>query len=97
MPNAGEVVLLVGTMKGGFILSAGPDRTDWQVNGPHFPGEAVYSSLLDQRGGRSRLFMSGQSMHWGSTIRVSDDLGAGLDRDDRRSGERRLTRQEPAR
>lgn len=76
MPNPGDVILLVGTMKGGFILSSGPDRTDWKVDGPHFPGEAVYSSLLDQRGGRSRMFMSGQSMHWGSTIRVSDDLGA---------------------
>ena len=34
----GSVRLLVGTRKGGFVLSAGADRKNWQISGPHFGG-----------------------------------------------------------
>ncbi len=76
MREPGDVVLLVGTMKGAFIVSSDASRREWQIDGPHFPGEAVYAAAFDQRGGRSRMLLSGQSMHWGSTIRISDDHGA---------------------
>ena len=38
---AGVVIVLVGTMKGAFILSSDAARKKWTVEGPHFPGEAV--------------------------------------------------------
>jgi len=74
-PSAGDVLLLVGTMKGAFILSSDRSRKKWKVDGPHFPGEAIYSIAFDQRGGRTRTLVGAHSNHWGSTIRLSDDFG----------------------
>lgn len=34
----GDVVVLVGTTKGLFALTAGPDRRGWVHSGPWFPG-----------------------------------------------------------
>jgi photosystem II stability/assembly factor-like uncharacterized protein len=70
-----DVLLLVGTMKGAFILRSDESRKKWKVGGPYFRGEAVYALLHDTRGGRSRTFAATNSMHWGPTIRSSDDLG----------------------
>ena len=70
------VLLLVGTTKGAFLVSSDADRRSWTVDGPHFPGESVYSVAFDQRGGRPRTLVGAQSNHWGSTIRLSDDFGA---------------------
>ena len=71
----GDVLLLVGTMKGAFILSSDESRKKWKVDGPHFPGEAVYALAYDERGGRCRVLAAAKSNHWGSTIRLSDDFG----------------------
>ncbi len=71
----GDVLVLVGTTKGAFIFSSDGSRKRWRVDGPHFPGEAVYSMALDQRAGRTRLFAGVHSNHWGATIRTSDDFG----------------------
>jgi photosystem II stability/assembly factor-like uncharacterized protein len=72
---SGDVLVLVGTTKGAFILSSDESRRRWKVDGPHFPGETVYSVAYDQRGGRSRTLVGSHSNHWGSTIRLSDDFG----------------------
>jgi hypothetical protein len=74
-PTSGDVLVLVGTTKGAFILSSDKSRRTWKVDGPHFPGEAVYSIAFDQRGGRTRTLVGSHSNHWGSTIRLSDDFG----------------------
>lgn len=74
-PKAGSVLVLVGTMKGAFILSSDASRKTWKVDGPHFAGEAVYSIAFDQRAGRTRTLVGAHSNHWGSTIRLSDDFG----------------------
>ena len=37
-PKRGDVLVLVGTRKGGFILSSGPARKQWSVTEPHFSG-----------------------------------------------------------
>ena len=84
-PSEGDVVLLVGTMKGAFIFSSGGAREAWRMDGPHFRGEAVYSMALDQRGGRRRVMGGTQSMHWGSVIRASDDFGATWSAPDRQN------------
>lgn len=73
--SAGDVLLLVGTQKGAFLLRSDPARKRWRVDGPHFPGESVYALLYDERGGRSRTFAATRSFHWGSVIRASDDFG----------------------
>ena len=72
----GTVLVLVGTTKGGFVLSSDPARTEWHLDGPHFPGQAVYSVAYDERGGRTRTMMASWSNHFGATIRMSDDHGA---------------------
>ena len=71
-----EALLLVGTMKGAFVLRSDKSRRKWKIEGPHFRGEAVYAFLHDTRTGRGRTFAATNSMHWGPTLRTSDDKGA---------------------
>ncbi len=73
--SAGDVVVLVGTQKGAFIVSSDGERKKWRIDGPHFPGESVYALALDDRGGRHRIFAGTRSFHWGSVLRESDDFG----------------------
>jgi len=71
----GDVVLLVGTMKGAFLLRSNSARERWEVGGPHFPGHSVYAMAYDGRAGRRRLWAGTGSMHWGAVLRTSDDFG----------------------
>jgi hypothetical protein len=72
----GDVLLLVGTTKGLFLLrSPGHGRSTWEMGGPHFPGHAVFAAAFDSRGGRHRLWASSHSMHFGAVLRSSDDFG----------------------
>jgi photosystem II stability/assembly factor-like uncharacterized protein len=74
-PKAGDVVVMVGTMKGAFLLRADAERKHWDVGGPYFPGRAVYAFAYDDRNGRSRVWAAVNSMHWGSYLSSSDDFG----------------------
>lgn len=74
--DSGDVLLMVGTMKGAFLLHSGATREQWTVDGPHFPGEEVYAIALDQRGGGRRLWAAPGNPFFGATLRRSDDLGA---------------------
>lgn len=71
----GDVVLLVGTMKGAFLFWSDGKRRKWKMDGPHFPGESVYAMAYDGRAGRHRLLAAPRSMHWGAVVRSSDDFG----------------------
>ena len=71
----GEVVIMVGTMKGAFLFWSDRSRKKWRMDGPHFPGEAVYTMAFDKRAGRRRTFAATRSFHWGSVLRASDDYG----------------------
>jgi hypothetical protein len=73
-----EVVVLVGTTKGLFTLtaSAARDAGAWALDGPWFAGEEIYAAALDCRGGRTRLLVGATSSHWGPSVYRSDDLGA---------------------
>ncbi|MCU1268336.1 MAG: glycosyl hydrolase repeat-containing glycosyl hydrolase [Acidobacteria bacterium] len=75
-PKSGDVVLLVGTMKGAFIIRADGARTTWEVGGPYFPGKAIYAFAYDDRNGRTRLWAAVNSSFWGSYLSSSDDFGA---------------------
>jgi photosystem II stability/assembly factor-like uncharacterized protein len=84
-PSPGDVVLLVGTMKGAFVFSSAGERGEWRMEGPYFRGQAVYAMALDQRGGRRRVLAGTQSMHWGAVVQSSDDFGATWSAPDRQN------------
>ena len=71
----GDVLVLVGTMKGAFLLRSNGARARWEAGGPHFAGQAVYAMAYDGRAGRRRLWAGTGSMHWGAVLRSSDDMG----------------------
>jgi hypothetical protein len=68
-------LLAIGTRKGLF-LARSDDRVDWELDGPFFPSNAVYSAALDTRRDPVRLLAGTHSEHWGPTVFRSDDLGA---------------------
>ncbi len=74
-PRSGDILLLVGTMKGAFLLRADRKRDQWEVGGPHFPGSAVYAMAWDDRERRQRIWAGPNSMHWGGLLHSSDDFG----------------------
>jgi serine/threonine protein kinase/photosystem II stability/assembly factor-like uncharacterized protein len=71
----GDVLLLVGTTKGAFLARSKSSRKQWEVAGPYFHGQAVYSLAYDDRNGRHRLWASTCSPLWGTYLRSSDDFG----------------------
>jgi serine/threonine protein kinase len=71
----GDVLLLLGTNKGAFLAKSKSDRKKWEVAGPYFHGQAVYSLAYDNRSGRHRLWASTASVIWGTFLRSSDDFG----------------------
>ena len=74
--KAPEALLLVGTMKGAFVFRSDKSRKKWKMEGPHFRGEAVYALLHDTRTPRARTYAATNSMHWGPSVRSSEDHGA---------------------
>src|SRR5712691_6375574 len=75
MVKKGDVVLLIGTLKGAFFLRASAARGTWQIEGPYLAGRAVYALGHDGRAGRRRLWASAASMHWGAVLVSTDDWG----------------------
>ena len=67
-------LVLVGTRKGLFILSADKARSRWAIAGPHFLGEAVHHAVLDPRDGRT-LLAAVKTGHLGPTVFRSADAG----------------------
>src|SRR5438552_11011790 len=66
--------VLVGTRKGGFILTSDAKRKDWKVDGPHFAGWEIYhmkGSPVDP----SRIYASQSSSWFGQIIQRSSDGG----------------------
>jgi photosystem II stability/assembly factor-like uncharacterized protein len=70
----GDLLLLIGTTKGAFILRSNAQRTRWEVGGPYFHGHNVYALAYDSRAGQHRIWASTQS-YWGTILRSSDDFG----------------------
>lgn len=69
-----KVRVLVGTKKGGFILTSDGQRKKWTVEGPLFAGWEIYhmkGSPVDP----DRLFASQTSSWFGQIIQRSDDGG----------------------
>lgn len=73
--GSGDPLLLVGTMKGAFVMRSDAARNQWEVGGPYFPGRAIYAMAYDKRNGRNRLWAAVNSSFWGSYLSSSDDFG----------------------
>lgn len=71
----GDVLLLVGTMKGAFLFKSDRSRRRWEMSGPHFRGRSVYAIAYDGRDGRRRIWAAPKSLHWGAELVSSDDFG----------------------
>ncbi len=72
--KSGDVLVLVGTVKGAFILRSTAERSRWEVGGPYFHGQAIHTLAYDGRNGRHRLWASTHSF-WATLLRSSDDFG----------------------
>jgi photosystem II stability/assembly factor-like uncharacterized protein len=68
------VRVLVGTRKGAFVLASDEARTDWKVDGPHFPGWEMYH-LKGSSADPDRIYASQTSGWFGQVIQRSDDGG----------------------
>lgn len=68
-----KVLIMVGTRKGGFILTSEIDRKNWSISEVLFKGWNVMHMVMDGREGRMHA-----SLHhfvYGPTTHYSDDLG----------------------
>src|SRR5215831_3726478 len=74
-PKKGDVLVLVGTMKGAFVFRSDAKRKGWKIGGPYSIGSPVYAMAYDGREGRHRLWWSQQSFRWGCSLVSSDDYG----------------------
>jgi len=70
----GDLLLLIGTTKGAFILRSNAQRARWEIGGPYFHGHAVYALAYDDRAGQHRIWAS-TSSYWGTLLRSSPDFG----------------------
>ena len=68
------VRLLVGTKKGGFVLTADGTRRQWAVDGPHFAGWEVYH-MKGSPVNPERLYASQSSSWFGQVMQRSEDGG----------------------
>ena len=69
-----SVRVLVGTRKGGFILTSDGKRQKWDVSGPHFSGWEIFhmkGSPVDP----NRIYVSQTSGWFGQVVQRSDDGG----------------------
>jgi photosystem II stability/assembly factor-like uncharacterized protein len=68
-----QVVVLVGTRKGCFLLESDGDRRAWNVRGPYCEGWPVYHAIHDPASGS--IYAAAASEWHGAGVWRSDDLG----------------------
>jgi hypothetical protein len=66
--------LLVGTRKGGFVMTADATRKKWDISGPHFAGWEIYH-IKGSPADADRLYASQSSGWFGQVIQRSNDGG----------------------
>ena len=71
-----QLLVLVATRKGLFVLKSDRRRRSWSMEGPHFLGQVVHHAVLDPRDGRT-LLAAVKAGHLGPTVYRSVDLGQG--------------------
>ncbi len=75
-PNHGDLILMVGTVKGAFIFHSDRSRREFKMAGPYFKGQEVFSAAYLPDKNAPRMLMGAKSQHWGSTVNWSEDFGA---------------------
>lgn len=70
----GDVLLMVGTRKGSFLISSDRDRRKWEVSGIHFPGSDIFHMAYDPREG-GQVYVAANHMIFGPEVHHSRDLG----------------------
>ncbi len=70
----GDVLLLVGTRKGGFILRADNKRKEWKTTREIMIGSTIHHMVLDPRDQKT-ILMTERGGHLGPTIHRSTDFG----------------------
>jgi hypothetical protein len=73
MKNGNDVLVLIGTRKGGFILSSDVTRENWDIKGPIFKGWNVMHMAYDPRD--QRIHAAVVHDVYGPSTHYSDDLG----------------------
>ena len=73
--RSGDVAVLVGTRKGGFILSSDQSRREWSLAGPFNDHGDVFHMVYDSRNGGT-VVSAVNSMFWGANIQLSHDWGS---------------------
>jgi len=73
-PKPRQVLLMVATRKGAWLLKGDAARRQWQVMGPHFLGHIIQHLVLDPRDGRT-LLAAAKTGHLGPTVFRSTDFG----------------------
>jgi hypothetical protein len=68
------VRVLVGTQKGGFVLTSDGSRREWEVSGPHFGGWEIYH-MVGSPADPERIYASQSSSWFGQVVQRSDDGG----------------------
>ncbi|MCI0527434.1 MAG: exo-alpha-sialidase, partial [Nitrospira sp.] len=74
MKQHNRVILLVGTQKGGFLLTSELNRKKWEVHGPFLEGSTVVHMVLDPRDNET-IFAATSHLVWGSHLQRSRDFG----------------------
>ncbi len=69
-----QVRVLVGTHKGGFVLTSDGKRQRWDVSGPHFAGWEIYH-IKGSPADPNRIYASQTSGWFGQLIQRSNDGG----------------------
>ena len=72
--SSGTRALLVGTVKGGFLLEGDAARKQWRLAGPFFLGQQVHDFRCDPRDGKT-LLLTATGGHLGPTIYRSTNRG----------------------
>ena len=72
-------LVMIGTRKGLWLGTSDDTRQSWEWSGPHFPMQAVYSTMIDRRSGSPRLLAGSSSSWFGPQVYRSDDVGATWD------------------
>jgi len=70
----GDILLLVGTRKGGFILRGDSKRKEWDTTREIMIGSTIHHIVMDPRDART-ILMTERGGHLGPTIHRSTDLG----------------------
>ena len=72
--RGGDLMILVGTRKGGFIVASDRTRRRWRLIGPFSDDSDIFHMVYDARNAGT-LFTTLNNNFWGPRIRMSHDLG----------------------